>query len=136
MNPAPRGRCFRALRYTDFSMQRRAVLFFLLFAMFWQSLALARTGSIGLAMADPAHAALHWQGTSHHHHDDGTYAQDVSQESMQHLHCDHVNASAALLGAAAPGLPVLASTAPQGLPQACVPNPLLDGLLRPPQPVA
>jgi hypothetical protein len=114
-------------------MHCRAVFLVLLFAIFWQSVALARPGSTVNALADPAHTALHWQEEGHHHHDDGSYHQDDSSESVQHVLSDHLNATAACTSSPANGLPFLPSAAPLGLHQTPVPDPTLDGLLRPPR---
>jgi hypothetical protein len=54
-------------------MRRSAVVFVVVFAMLWQSVAMARIGSTVNVLADLQHAALHWQEQSHHHHEDGTY---------------------------------------------------------------
>jgi len=115
-------------------MRRSAVLFVILVAMLWQSTALARVGSTVNALSDLQHAALHWQGEDHHHHEDGSYHLDDSKESAQHMVADHLSAS---LGMAAPPLHDfghLQSAAPGGLHPTLVPDPTLDGLLRPPQP--
>ena len=119
-------------------MRRSAVLIVVLFGMLWQSMALARVGSTVNALTDPAHAALHWQGESHHHHDDGSYHLDDSKESVQHAITDPLSATLAMVLAApswhdaAP----LGSAASEGQRTTPVPNPTLDGLLRPPQPRA
>ena len=114
-------------------MSRTPVLFVMLMAMLWQSVALARAGSTVNALADMAHVALHWQEEGHHHHEDGTYHLDDSKESMQHVLGDHVSPSAALLVSASHDFPRLGSAAPGGLHERPVPDPTLDGLLRPPR---
>lgn len=114
-------------------MRRTPVIVALLFAMLWQSVALARMGSTVNAFADVAHTALHWQETAHHHHEDGSYHPDDSKESAQHLVCDHVCATIALPVAASHHFPLMASAAPEGLHAIPVPGPTLDGLLRPPR---
>ena len=115
-------------------MRRSAVLFVMLFAMLWQSVALARVGSTVNALADLEHAALHWQEKAHHHHEDGSYHLDDSKESTQHVLTDHVSATAALMVALSQDFPLQRSAAPGGLHDTVVPNPTLDGLLRPPRP--
>jgi hypothetical protein len=115
-------------------MRRSAVLFAMLFAMLWQSVALARVGSTVNALADLEHAALHWQEKAHHHHEDGSYHLDDSKESTQHVLTDHVSATAALMVALSQDFPLQGSAAPGGLHDTVVPNPTLDGLLRPPRP--
>jgi hypothetical protein len=114
-------------------MRRTAVLVFLLLAMLWQSAAYARAGSTVSVLADPDHAALHWLEKGHHHHDDGSYHLDDSKASAQHLLCDHVTATSALLLAASRDFPPLGSAAPTGRHERRVPDPPLEGLLRPPR---
>ncbi len=77
-------------------MNRAGIVIALLFAMLWQSIALARAGSTVEAVSDPAHAVLHWQDEGHHHHDDGSHHFDDSDDSVQHLFVDHVTAPVAL----------------------------------------
>lgn len=105
----------------------------MLLAMLWQSVALARAGSTVNALADLEHTALHWQEEGHHHHEDGSYHRDDSTESVQHVLGDHVGASVALLVSSSHGFPPLGSTPPGGLHKAPVPEPALEGLLRPPR---
>ena len=105
----------------------------MLFAVLWQSLAMARIGSTVNALADLEHATLHWQGEAHHHHEDGSYHQDDSKESVQHVVTDHLNASLALAASSAYDFTPLGSAAPDGLHERLVPNPALDGMLRPPR---
>jgi len=114
-------------------MRRAVVLLVMLFAMLWQSAALARVGSTVNVLADLEHAALHWQESGHHHHDDGSYHLDDSKESAQHVLSDHVTATTALLVTASHDFPLLGSAAPGGLHVRPVPDPALDGLLRPPR---
>jgi len=114
-------------------MRRSAILLVMLFAMLWQSVAMARIGSTVNALADPAHATLHWQAEAHHHHEDGSYHQDDSKESVQHMVMDHLNASLALATASSHAFAALGSAAPGDLRERPVPDPALDSLLRPPQ---
>ena len=102
--------------------------------MLWQSMALARVGSTVNPLADLHHAALHWQGEAHHHHDDGSYHLDDSKESVQHMVADSLSASLAMAAPSLHDLPPQGSAAPGGLHATPVPNPTLDGLLRPPRP--
>lgn len=114
-------------------MRRSAVVLVMLFAMLWQSVALARVGSTVNVLADSGHTALHWQEEGHHHDEDGSYHLDDSIESVLHVLSDHVSATAALLIAAAHDIRPLGSAAPAGLHATPMPNPPLDGLLRPPR---
>jgi hypothetical protein len=114
-------------------MRRSAVLFVMLFAIFWQSVAVARVGSTVNALADLEHAALHWQEKAHHHHEDGSYHLDDSKESVQHGVMDNLNAPLALAVASSHNFPPLGSAAPDGLHEQLVPHPALAGLFRPPR---
>lgn len=114
-------------------MKQKAVLFVMLFAMLWQAVALARVGSTVNALADSAHVALHWQDEDHHHHDDGSYHLDTSDASTQHMVSDHVSATVALMISVAHDFLSPGSAAPRSVHATAVPNPPLDGLLRPPR---
>jgi hypothetical protein len=114
-------------------MRRSAVIFVMLFAMLWQSVALARPGSTVNVLADLEHAALHWQEEGHHHHDDGTFHLDDSQASTFHVLSDHLTVTTALLPAVSHHFPPSTSSRPGGLHDDRVPDPFLDGLLRPPR---
>lgn len=121
------------LGYTLLEMRRSAVLLVMLFVMLWQSVALARPGSTVNVLADIEHAALHWQAQGHHHHHDGSFHLDDSQASTLHLLSDHLTVTTALLPAVSPHFPASTSAPPGGLHEARVPDPFLDGLLRPPR---
>jgi hypothetical protein len=114
-------------------MRRIPVLLAVLFAMLWQSVGVARAGSTMNELADREHAALHWQEEGHHHHEDGSYHLDDSNESVQHVMTDHLTASLALAASSSHDFPPLGSAAPGGLRQAAVPEPDIEGPLRPPR---
>ncbi len=123
----------KTLRYTEEAMRRSAVLLVMLFAMLWQSMALARPGSTVNVMADFEHAALHWQGEGHHHHEDGSFHQDDSQASTFHVLSDHLTVTTALLPTSLHHLPPSDAARSGVLHDARVPDPFLDGPLRPPR---
>jgi hypothetical protein len=114
-------------------MRRLPVIVVLLVSLLWQSVALARIGSSVNVLADIEHAALHWLGTSHHHHDDGRYHLDESAEAAQHVLTDQVSAPVEMLPRTGSAFPPLPSPAPHAPLAMRVPIPLLDGLLRPPR---
>jgi hypothetical protein len=114
-------------------MTRFAVLVTLLFALLWQAVGMARAG-LATSLSDGLpHAALHWQDEPHHHHDDGSYHADDSQASTHHLLCDLLTVTTALPPPAVrqilPG--------PREWPGAWivmrVPEPFIDGPMRPPR---
>ena len=114
-------------------MRRPVVLLVMLFAMLWQSVALARIGSSVNALADLEHTALHLQQEAHHHHEDGSYHLDESYESTQHLLTDHLSMTVELLISSCRLFLPLGSTPPGVLHHTTVASPVLDGLLRPPR---
>ena len=114
-------------------MRRLSVLLVMLIAMLWQSVALARIGSTVNALADMQHAVLHWQGESHHHHEDGSHHLDDSKESTQHMAAENLSASLVLTAPSSHDFPSMGSAAPDDLHETPVPNPTIDGLLRPPR---
>lgn len=114
-------------------MSRSFVVLALLSAMLWQSVALARPGSTVNVLADLGHAVLHWQVEGHHHDDDGSYHLDDSQASTLHVLSDHLTTTTALLPTVSHQLAPGASARPGGRHHARVPDPFLDGLLRPPR---
>lgn len=114
-------------------MSRSAVVVAVLFAMLWQSMALARVGSTADAVADQEHAMLHWKDTGHHHHDDGSYQLDDSNESVLHVATGDLSASPGV-SVSWHGVPQPGSSSPESPGRAGLPNPALDGLLRPPRP--
>ncbi len=113
--------------------RRLAVIALVLFAMLWQSVALARLGSTVNALADTGHAALHWHEEGHHHHDDGSVHLDDSAESAQHVLGDQLGTSVALMAGTGQVFVPLGSAPPGGLQASPVPGPTLEGLLRPPR---
>jgi len=114
-------------------MRRSAVLLFMLFAMLWQSVALARIGSTVNPLLDAEHASLHLQEEGHHHHGDGSYHLDDSNESVQHVVMDHTSSPPALMGVSSQHFPPRGLSVPKEMPSASVPDPVLDGPLRPPR---
>ena len=114
-------------------MSRVGIALVLLLAMLWQSVAIARAGSAVNPVADLAHAVLHSQVDSHHHHEDGSYHLDDSAESAQHLIADHVSVAIGLLPTVATSVPLTGTTPRAEGGQSPGPHPFLDGPLKPPR---
>ena len=118
------------------SMRRTAIVLAMLFAMLWQSVVTARVGPTVNVLADREHAALHWNESSHHHHEDGTFHLDDSNESAQHVASDHSSVAAPVPATSAQDVALLAGAALGGLHDSLAPHPFLEGPLRPPRPRA
>ena len=117
------------------SVMRRLLAVFLLLSVFCQAFATARQtvvldhGSVFLI----DHAAMHLEGASHHHDEDGVAHQDDSQESIQHMLADAGPGTAALFLLLQPSLPFGRLPAPAVAIESVGPPPYLDGLRRPPR---
>ena len=116
-------------------MRRLLVLFFTLISLLCQSMAVARVDATNNSSpSDPEHASLHWQATGHHHHHDGSFHQDQSDESLQHVSGDHVGGHLEVPSSISHAFPPAGSVLPSAWHDAAVPDPFPDGLLRPPSP--
>ena len=114
-------------------MNRPAIILVMLIALLWQSVAMARVGSTVNPLVDLEHATLHWQEKAHHHNADGSLHLDDSRESVQHVVIDHLTASLDMVAESCHGFLPLGPTTPVGQHGQPVPEPALDGLLRPPR---
>jgi hypothetical protein len=115
-------------------MHRIGLVVVLLFAVLWQSLALARTGSMPGGTADLPHLELHWQDVGHHHHHEGgTNHFDDSTESVHHVASDHVTASDSLLPGVLSAVQRAMSTPPSARDEEPGPHPLLESAFKPPR---
>lgn len=81
---------------------------------------------------DTVHLALHLDEVGHHHHADGSVAQDDSQASRLHLLCDHGMASLPTPEFGPPALGPRADDPPGTAPEGQR-GPWPDRLLRPPR---
>jgi len=115
-------------------MRRLLVLFVTLISLLCQSMAVARADSASTSPSDLEHSSLHWQATGHHHHHDGSFHQDQSDESLQHVSSDHIGGHLELLGSISHALPPAGSVLRAEWHDAAAPDPFPDGLLRPPSP--
>ena len=115
-------------------MSRLEIVVVVVVALLWPSASIARLSLQG--HEDVAHSILHWQGESHHHHDDGTFHVDESSESTSHLAADQLTATPALPVSYPAVSGFAASESPSASAGAPPTDPFLDGLLRPPRPTS
>ena len=106
--------------------------FFLLLSLLTQGFA-ATVQASALAAGDLEHAVMHWTVEGHHHHDDGSIAQDDSDESIRHLAADNGVPVVALIPVPWSGLPPLPPALQRPPLVAALPPPFLDGPERPPR---
>ena len=115
-------------------MQRTLALVLLMVSFLWQALAVAGQLPLLAPSEEMEHAVLHWEQAGHHHNDDGTLQVDESTESLIHIASDGVaNAVPMLIGEEFRFQP-RGSFPPRGAVAISLPQPLLDGLRRPPRP--
>jgi hypothetical protein len=112
---------------------RRAAVMFILLTLLWQSAMSFQVGAGRQLLGDLQHAALHWIDEGHHHHDDGSYHVDESDESIAHLLSDHAGATAALLPHADTSIPAAEAGGVVSIEPRAGPPPCLAGPLRPPR---
>ncbi len=112
----------------------RKVIFLLAFlAAFGQAIAIA---SLPNAAADQiVHVFVHAEESGHHHHDNGLTHVDDGGTSTVHVHLGD-GASVAMISRQVVRLTLPPPLGPPQQVRLSLPEPLLDGLLRPPCPFA
>jgi hypothetical protein len=115
-------------------MRRTLLIAFLALSVLFQALASAAPG-LGVNAAEGlAHAVLHWEKVSHHHHDgDGAVHEDDSDESSRHLLADIALNVVALPSSAQVAPPAAAAPRIASGSTREIPRPVLDGPPRPPR---
>ena len=103
----------------------------LLICLVLQGVAVADCETLG-AGGQLAHGALHWQATSHHHHDDGATHLDEQSELIEHTHADQGPGWALTVGAAG-SLGAMRPPTPMAPQESHAQQPVLEGPLRPPR---
>jgi hypothetical protein len=121
-----------ARRYTG-DMPRRLVSVILSLVLCCQGFA-AMAQALLLSGGDVRHAVAHLTDEAHHHHDDGSFHVDDSDESVQHLLVDlWLGAPAVPVGYAAMPALKLPAVAPPQIETTSSPPPFIEGLRRPPR---
>lgn len=113
-------------------MRHRLCLTLLLVCLVWQGIAMASWVTLDAA-SQAEHALVHWQASSHHHHEDGATHLDDSNESVAHTHADHGYSSTFLLAGEPFPTTVHRPIAPATSNSVTAPKPFLEGPLRPPR---
>lgn len=113
-------------------MPRTIALALAVLALLWQGLAGASMQGWAAVAADARHAALHWHDVAHHHHDDGSYTEDDSVDSVLHVALDGGLQAALVVAMPALSVAVATHVAP-AYRQSRLPAPVLDPFQRPPR---
>ena len=114
-------------------MMRRWVVIFVLAGMCWQAVGLPGLGALASVGDGATHAFFHWSESAHHHHDDGTYDQDDSDEAVRHVLSDDALTAPALCSAADSDIIAVSPARPGSALSIYLPDPLPDRLRRPPR---
>lgn len=115
-------------------MRQAPVIFLLVISLLWHGFAVASAGFAQDHGDSVEHAVLHLEKEPHHHHDDGTFHEDGTDESMKHVYAD----SCANLAAVVPTHAVAAHLEVPGHAQLSCPaaerdSAILEGPRRPPR---
>lgn len=115
-------------------MRSRWGAYLLLFAIFWQCLAVAANWAPMQAAQGFEHAVLHGQTTEHHHHDDASVHVEETDGALAHQHADGgFNTPGCLPNAGFSGL-AFRQVVPTDWANPLAPSADLDAWLRPPRP--
>lgn len=114
-------------------MRRRLVILLMLSTVLFQALFLVHGGASWLKSPDLMHSVLHWMGQAHEHDGDGSWQIDDSAAASQHVVCDPLS-NPAVMPSPVP-LVVLAVGHDTRMADEFggMPNPHLEGPLRPPR---
>jgi hypothetical protein len=69
-------------------MRKAPIIFLLVISFMWHTFAVAGVGLVHDHGDGLAHVVLHLEKEPHHHHDDGTFHADGTDESLQHVYAD------------------------------------------------
>ena len=117
-------------------VMRRFVLLLLVAGVFWQAIGMAGRGAIASAGEDLAHALAHWSESAHHHHDDGTFESDDSDDAVRHVLADNTLTAPALCLSAGMVFGTASMPHPVDALAVYLPDPFPDRLRRPPRTTA
>ena len=86
-------------------MRKAPTVFVLILSLLWHTFAMAGAGLTVVHGDGIAHMVLHLDNEPHHHHDDGSFHQDNSGESVKHVYADSCGNTAAFVPAYPAALP-------------------------------
>lgn len=114
-------------------MTRRLAMFFVMLSIFWQALAVAGQLPVFASQEERAHAAMHIQEEGHYHHHDGAMELDDSSDSRLHLMADAMPLGALQTNGGSLPAPDWANIPPDATSVSLIPDPVLEGVRRPPK---
>ena len=115
-------------------MRKAPTIFVLITALLWQTFAMAQAGFAQDHADGIAHVLLHLENDPHHHHDDGTFHQDDSDESVKHVYADGSTNTAGVVPAhITSAQPDVGARVDFSLPAPRHDSPVLEAPRRPPR---
>jgi hypothetical protein len=69
-------------------VRKTPAIFLLVISLLWQAFAMASVGFAQDHGDSIEHVVLHLDKEPHHHHDDGTFHEDGTDESVKHVYAD------------------------------------------------
>ena len=115
-------------------MRKAPTVLLLMISLLWHTFAMAQAGLQYGHGDGAAHVVLHLEKEPHHHHDDGTFHQDDTDESVKHVYADSCANTAAFVPTHAPSVAREGCALTQS---SSVPirhdSPILEGPRRPPR---
>lgn len=105
-------------------------------SIFWQALSVAGQLPVFASHEELEHAAMHLQEEGHYHHHDGELEFDDSSNSRLHLMADAMPLGAFQASSVGVPVPDWENIPPDVTPASLIPDPILEGLRRPPKQTA
>src|SRR5687768_1432034 len=69
-------------------MRKAPAIFLLVISLLWHGFAIASAGFVHEHGDSVEHVVMHLEKEPHHHHDDGTFHTDGTDESVKHVYAD------------------------------------------------
>jgi len=118
-------------------MTRHVRIYFVLIALLWQSMGMLTPAFAQETSAQTVHLLAHDKDVGHHHHDDDqSLHMDDSGGHVVHQHAESGSTTVGLFLYSLGKISVIPASAPTVAKYLPHTPPFLDGLLRPPQPLA
>lgn len=115
-------------------MRKAPTVFLLVISLLWHTFAMARAELQYDDGDGVAHVVLHLEKEPHHHHDDGTFHQDDSDESVKHVYADGCANAAGIVPTHSPSVLQEGCASAHASPaRAAHESPILEGPRRPPR---
>lgn len=118
-------------------MRKVPAIFLLVISLLWHGFAIASAGFVQGRGGSVEHVVMHLEKEPHHHHDDGTFHEDGTEESVKHVYADSCANAAGVVPTHEVAVHVeILARAQLSFPAAEPDSAILEGPRRPPRPTA